>query len=533
MLVTPLRQVIKQFKIDHIFKDNQFNNKALQSYNTIKNKILSKPILQRANIKLRMYLKTDFSSLSLGFALCQPSTDQDSIDAMNEEINGAPCRFDTKLKGLRLQPIAFGSRCTIGNEKHFHSYPGEALCASWAIIKNRHFLWGKEFTLMTDCRALLWIMSYKGHNHAVKRLQLELIGYYFTICHRPGRMMEDANYLSRLNEDTSIDPLLRDYLAFARQMYTQHKPADDDITTDNLPGRRKKRSTVSSQDDTSTINFANLELESMHYNEMSSQPSDEKYEILQLSNVPIQYTESKLSRGSSKLSYNHYCVSSAATLQFTSWVLNEPKFGHWLNTARSNAIPFLCPLAIESDQSCRDMLQHIHKVPLIKSNINQALSVINDNSFTYQIQGYHSTFNRETIIGQLTNTLHSNIQLINLLHQKCQMKIAIFEFHHEVPSSILFQFKSNLNRHGWKINSDMLEFSDYSDNVSGRITLLSAIHKNFLLKPDVNLFNITRPPILPILISQHVSAKFNLEQHAIPDLDELFDLEIINDRHPR
>jgi hypothetical protein len=222
---------------------------------------------------------------------------------------------------------------------------------------------------------------------------------------------------------------------------------------------------------------------------------------------------------------------SAATLQFSSWVLNEPKFGHWLNTARSNAIPFICTIAIESDQSCRDMLQNLHKVPFIKSNLNQAISLINQASFTYQIQGYHSIFCRETIIGPIISILHTNIQHINLLHRKSKLKLAIFEFHHEIPSAILYQFKSNLNNHGWISNTDILNYSEFSDNISGRITILSAIHKNYLLRPDVKLFSVTRPPIIPISISQHVLAKFNLEQHAIPNLNELFNLEIINDHH--
>jgi hypothetical protein len=49
---------------------------------------------------------------------------------------------------------------------------------------------------MNDYRALIWHMDYKGHNHAVQRLQLEMLGYTFTIAKRPGAMLEDANYFS-------------------------------------------------------------------------------------------------------------------------------------------------------------------------------------------------------------------------------------------------------------------------------------------------------------------------------------------------
>ena len=104
-------------------------------------------------------------------------------------------------------------------EKHFHSHPGEAIAAAWAITKNRHFLWGREFTLISDCVALQWLMNYDGTNHAVRRLQLEMTGYSFTVVHRAGRMLEDANFFSRLADNTHIDPLIKDYLSFARQIF--------------------------------------------------------------------------------------------------------------------------------------------------------------------------------------------------------------------------------------------------------------------------------------------------------------------------
>ncbi len=72
---------------------------------------------------------------------------------------------------------------------------------------------------MSDCAAINWLMSYKGHNHAVIRLQLELLSFWFIIAIRPGRMLEDANFFSRLGENLHIDPLLKDYLSFGRQLY--------------------------------------------------------------------------------------------------------------------------------------------------------------------------------------------------------------------------------------------------------------------------------------------------------------------------
>lgn len=68
---------------------------------------------------------------------------------------------------------------------------------------------GKTFTVITGFRELLWLMSYDGYNHSVRRLQLEMLGYWFTIVNRPGHILEDANYFSILNKNTYIDPLLK------------------------------------------------------------------------------------------------------------------------------------------------------------------------------------------------------------------------------------------------------------------------------------------------------------------------------------
>ena len=98
----------------------------------------------------------------MGFVLCQPGDDEESIQAMQAEDAGGKCKFDLCLSKLRLHPVCFGSRKCVNNEVFFHSYVGEATAAVWAIVKNRHFLWAKTFTLLTDCHALAWLMNHIG-----------------------------------------------------------------------------------------------------------------------------------------------------------------------------------------------------------------------------------------------------------------------------------------------------------------------------------------------------------------------------------
>jgi hypothetical protein len=160
-------------------------------------------------------LKPDFASVGLGFALCQPADDALSLAAMKREDNGSEREFERVKSKLRLHPVAFGGRKTVGNEKHFHLHHGESLAAAWATVKHRHFLWGRTFSLLSDCQAIMcWLMNYKERNHAIKRLQLEMAGYWFTITHRSGTMLANADYFSRLGADIHIDPLLVDHISF-------------------------------------------------------------------------------------------------------------------------------------------------------------------------------------------------------------------------------------------------------------------------------------------------------------------------------
>ncbi len=169
----------------------------------LKNSILQEPILKRPDPSLRFYLKTDWSKMAMGAALLQPDTAVPSISAMNAEIHGEPCKFDATLSGLRLHPVAFISRRTSEPEKSYHSYVGEASTGIWAIEKFRPYLFGREFTWLTDCSGLR--KFFEGDDiptHMMQRWRMQLLRYDFTIVHRPGRMMFECDLLSRYNQDT-------------------------------------------------------------------------------------------------------------------------------------------------------------------------------------------------------------------------------------------------------------------------------------------------------------------------------------------
>ena len=76
--------------------------------------VLSDPILQRADIKKRFYIRTDACSRGHGNVLLQSGDDAASLAAMNREINGAECEFElTRASTLKLHPLGFTAcKCT-------------------------------------------------------------------------------------------------------------------------------------------------------------------------------------------------------------------------------------------------------------------------------------------------------------------------------------------------------------------------------------------------------------------------------------
>ncbi|MGH7955188.1 MAG: hypothetical protein ACREOZ_04430, partial [Gloeomargaritales cyanobacterium] len=72
----------------------------------------------------------------------------------------------------------------------------------------------------TDCSATKQLFEYEGNIHMVRRWAQEMLGYHFTILHRPERMMKDVDGLSRF-----YDPLLVDYDTHAYTLREQSMSA--------------------------------------------------------------------------------------------------------------------------------------------------------------------------------------------------------------------------------------------------------------------------------------------------------------------
>ena len=142
----------------------------------------------------------------------QPDDSKKSCTAMASLAKDQDCDFDTTLKGARLRPIQFQSRQCLEREQHNHSLIGEAATGQWVIGICQKYLVGQHFFWLCDCSAMKEILEYTGNIHQVRRWSQELLGYHFTILHRPARMMQDVDALSRF-----YDPLIDSYNTTASQ----------------------------------------------------------------------------------------------------------------------------------------------------------------------------------------------------------------------------------------------------------------------------------------------------------------------------
>jgi hypothetical protein len=67
--IAPIRKIIKDYGLDEELPTSPDTKKTHKVYEYVKAFLLSEPILQRASIHKRFYLKTDFSALGLGVCL--------------------------------------------------------------------------------------------------------------------------------------------------------------------------------------------------------------------------------------------------------------------------------------------------------------------------------------------------------------------------------------------------------------------------------------------------------------------------------
>ena len=163
---------------DLLSSKNQWNWGDLQSiaFTDVKAAIGSSQVLGLYDPTNKTIVSADASSYGLGAVLQQQQKDGE------------------------LRPIAFISRSLSDTEKRYAQIEKEALAVTWASERFKDYLIGLHYTLETDHKPLVPLLSSKNLEDVpirVQRFRLRLMRFDYTIVHVPGKSLCTADALSR------------------------------------------------------------------------------------------------------------------------------------------------------------------------------------------------------------------------------------------------------------------------------------------------------------------------------------------------
>lgn len=168
--------------------DFLWTSEAQSAFEKLRDALTQAPVLVHFDPHARHELRTDASSYAVG--------------AILHQIHQDPSQTGTVL---------YYSKTLTSAQKNYSATERELLAAFQSISELKHYLLGKEFTLVTDHAALSLIHNNKDPHHRLARWVAQLQCYSFKIEYKRGDKHLDADCMSRLintdneSEDTDVD----------------------------------------------------------------------------------------------------------------------------------------------------------------------------------------------------------------------------------------------------------------------------------------------------------------------------------------
>ena len=148
---------------------------ASRSFSALKSALQKAPVLIAPDFNKTMIVMVDASQVAVGGVLCQSDHGQ-------------------------LRPILFVGRKFSESETRLSATEREVLGILSVLKKLRYYLLGKQFTLLTDVKAIHFIKNNASSSAKLTRWLLLMSEYDYTVGHVPGTQFTVPDYLSRYIE---------------------------------------------------------------------------------------------------------------------------------------------------------------------------------------------------------------------------------------------------------------------------------------------------------------------------------------------
>jgi hypothetical protein len=168
IIVAPMNNLLRK-DIPYIW-----NEDCQSSFEILKEKLTTAPILTYPDFTKQFLLYTDASYKGLGAVLAQED------DNGNEHV------------------IAYASRSLVGAEYNYAPTEIECLATVWAMKYFRPYIYLSEFTLITDHSALQWMINNPTPSKRMTHWIMTITDYPFKIQFRKGKKHQNADALSRI-----------------------------------------------------------------------------------------------------------------------------------------------------------------------------------------------------------------------------------------------------------------------------------------------------------------------------------------------
>ncbi|MGH2640058.1 MAG: RNase H-like domain-containing protein, partial [Rhabdochlamydiaceae bacterium] len=171
-LTAPLEEVKQQ-------KDIQPTRVIMESFETLKQAVLSAPILVFPSFERPFHIATDASQTGVGGVLFQPADENENVTPTNI----------VDICSKKLQP----------HQQRWSAYKKELFAVVYSLRKFHTYVWGRnDLVVHTDHKPLTYIFSSTQLSPPLQQWLDVLLDYVFVIKHRDGILNVLPDHLSRM-----------------------------------------------------------------------------------------------------------------------------------------------------------------------------------------------------------------------------------------------------------------------------------------------------------------------------------------------